>query len=348
MKYVYVGLLFLIISCIDPIVLTVPFDQVPTPVIDANLSSARSSIFLSWSTGFSNEKNTPITNAKIIIWDEQTSDTLIFSESTDGKYNIFQIPADGYFKAGHSYLLRIELEDGRIIQSKEQLYLGNVNNKSRPGHRVINRTRVRPYDDKIITEPNIEVIMETEPEINEDERLFFRYSVTPRWLIIPPKGDGYCTVSDFPLSLLSIGEQKLEASTISIAYMPIDFKMDNGIEFYIDEYSMNRNAYNYWKAVKEQIDYQGTAFETPPVNAKSNLYFLNQDEETEVLGFFSVESRTRYQYNITKDRIPKHTTLRDLCRFENLEDICVNCTSWRERRLSLQKYKTLAEIRWLE
>lgn len=340
-----VCLVFIIgISCIDPIKIEVPSEEDPIPVVDANLSSIYSQIRLSWSKGFSNERNPPIMGAEVFV-SSNTGDTLFYRESSEGSYENRVLVSD-FFVRGQVYNLQVTLPDGRIIVSDDQVYGGITKTGSVPNFRIKTKTRVRPYDDKIVSEPGLEIFMETAP-ISNNNKLYFRYVVRAEWLMITPYPNNprgnYCIISDYPLTLLSLGIQKPETNNNTIAFMPADFKMDNGVSFIIEEYIINQPTYEYWKGVKEQIDYQGTPFETPPVNTKNNLQFKSGEDE--VLGFFSVESRVNHFYFVPKSDIPEHETLRELCGIGSLLRICSDCSEWRERRQSLFIYNARPE-RW--
>jgi len=96
----------------------------------------------------------------------------------------------------------------------------------------------------------------------------------------------------------------------------------------VSQYSIDKDAYTFWKAFEDQISEDNFLFSTQPSNIKSNVKNINNPDET-ILGYFTVGSRTQKRIFVENPR--------EGFRYEK----CYIITDWSELKRSLPWYFTM-------
>lgn len=319
-------------SCVDRIDLTLD-EPVIIPVVDGFITDeyGLGSLRLSYTIQYSNEKDVPIENAVVTITDDQ-GNVESLKHRSEGRYSKW-----GGIQAqqGRSYKLRIELPDGSILVSDFQKLPKSQETCSLSYQETI-KTEIRRYDEKLVNSEGIDLIA-TIDNVKIRGGAYYMFEVYPTWLLISPLATDpdlkYCYFHDNNTIDISVAEEKPEAYDYPIEFYPYDIRFDNGISFQVVQYSISKESYEFWQKVKKQIEYDGSIFSTPPVNAGSNVKYLN-NPNGEVSGFFGVYSASYSRIFVSRDLYDKDKIIRDHCYFEGLgkPDYCYRCTEWREWR----------------
>lgn len=102
-----------------------------------------------------------------------------------------------------------------------------------------------------------------------------------------------CWVMDFDLSPIQIGSDQFFngrfMEDVQIFSAPIDRKYDRGYYAEIQQYSLSKEAYDYWNAIETQTGNNGTIFETNNYQIRGNLH-SPEDPKALVLGYFGASA----------------------------------------------------------
>jgi hypothetical protein len=89
---------------------------------------------------------------------------------------------------------------------------------------------------------------------------------------------------------------------VEIAKIPYDSK--DPYFMIIEQRSLTREAYTFWKTVSEQINNSGGIFDKPPVTVRGNCFNLNDNKE-QVLGFFGASAIRSRSIHFKRDKVGK-------------------------------------------
>lgn len=101
-----------------------------------------------------------------------------------------------------------------------------------------------------------------------------------------------CWVKHFDEGFLSIGSDELyngESWDFMVYQVPIDRKFNIGYSGAIKQYSLTKEAFEYWTAIQKQIGNTGTIFETSNYQIRGNIRSLTDPTEA-VLGYFGASA----------------------------------------------------------
>ena len=106
-----------------------------------------------------------------------------------------------------------------------------------------------------------------------------------------PKAD--CWAKGFDHEFLKVSNDLLfdgsELKDYTIFATDIDRKFDIGYSALVVQYSLSKEAYEYWEAIKNQIGNNGTIFETSNYQIRGNLSAVDDPDEL-VLGYFGASA----------------------------------------------------------
>lgn len=107
---------------------------------------------------------------------------------------------------------------------------------------------------------------------------------------------------------------------------------------HIRQFRISEEEYNYWTAVDQLINIDGTLFDPPPASIKGNLANVN-DPDDQVFGYFSVVSQSsrRYFINVTDQGFIADTYCSPFTFRENPVE-CADCTLLANSTLSKPNY----------
>ncbi len=102
----------------------------------------------------------------------------------------------------------------------------------------------------------------------------------------------------------------------------IDHTFEERHYFNINQYSLNREAFEYWQQVSQMVNQTGSIFDIPPAPIRGNLHNPDNPDEL-VLGFFEACQLNTSRFFIVKSMLPLFPA--DPCIVQPA--ICDNCKS---------------------
>lgn len=102
-----------------------------------------------------------------------------------------------------------------------------------------------------------------------------------------------CWITTSDIEFLKVENDLLfngrEMKKYKVFSVELDNKFNIGYDAEIRQFSLTKRAYNYWKAIQEQIGNNGSIFETSNYHIKGNIY-AEGDKNADVLGYFSASA----------------------------------------------------------
>lgn len=335
-------------SCIDPITLKVESEE-GAIVVDGGIINTDGpyvvNLFRSVGVYSDLEKRPPVTGAVVYIIDEEGTKHKL----RDNVAGIFV--SDPSFKAeiGKAYYLRIEAFDKKIYESKPDVLkpiddISNVyfefedkvdtdptNPENNAGFNVYVDANIASGADYVRWSWNGVYETQTFPEkhtIRIDGNIFpdpppcSGYQVLNG--VVTNVGPCYCCscwVSEYSRSP-EVGDVKFYGGKVSkykIAYIPATRELFlNKYRIEIEQSSISKEVYDYWKLVKIQKEGGSSLFQPTSAKIKGNLTCIN-DPTAEIFGLFTVSSVKKKSIFIDKKDIPYKLlpidTLKNDCRF---------------------------------
>lgn len=91
----------------------------------------------------------------------------------------------------------------------------------------------------------------------------------------------------------------------------------------VEQYSLTKNAFQFWKTVSEQVNNSGGIFDKPPVTIQGNV-FNTADSTEQVLGFFGASAVATKSIHFARNTIPKIPFGTPII-YQQLNVKCVSC-----------------------
>ncbi|GAA0879924.1 hypothetical protein GCM10009119_28930 [Algoriphagus jejuensis] len=98
--------------------------------------------------------------------------------------------------------------------------------------------------------------------------------------------------------------------------------------FNVRQLSISKDAYEYWRRVREIVNNTGSVFDTPPAPIKGNMYSVNDPDEV-VLGYFEVSKAKMTRIYTTLADVPYY--LEKICEYQpgkardQYDPTCLTC-----------------------
>ena len=123
------------------------------------------------------------------------------------------------------------------------------------------------------------------------------------WASQPDFSEVYsCWVTKTDLELLNISNDfvfnGLEVKNKEVYSVELDRKFNYGYSGEVEQYSLTKDAYKFWAAIREQIGNGGTIFETANYQIRGNIYSDENPGEL-VLGYFGASAVTTERIFVT-------------------------------------------------
>ena len=110
---------------------------------------------------------------------------------------------------------------------------------------------------------------------------------------LAPADQQWCWVTAYDRETLVIEDDFVingeNITSMRVQSIELDQKLQHGYSIRVDQQSLSEQAYEYWLAIKEQIENGGTIFETPNYQITGNVYSENNPEQL-VLGYFGASA----------------------------------------------------------
>jgi hypothetical protein len=230
---------------------------------------------LSRSYRYSETEGLPEQNAIVLIKDNLGNATSLL-EIAPGIYKT----TDQYFRGiiGRQYQLYIQTDDMQVWES-EYVELKKVPEIER----IYAEFEERPA--QLGTEEGFQIYIDTQDPDNNTK--YYRYN-----FVTTSENMQSDIIRRFPVHFVSTASNRL-----SIRYSIL-----------ITQYSMSREAYVYWKQVKDVNQELGTIFDKQPAQIRGNIYNVN-NPETPVIGFFEATCADSARLFITRSELPSDAVL---------------------------------------
>lgn len=167
-----------------------------------------------------------------------------------------------------------------------------------------------------------------------DEAYFWDLTFFPNPFNTPPP---LCVVFGFPEPerITLVNGDQLNApgakTTQILAKKLVDQSFLSRHYFNVRQLSISKNAYEYWRRVRELVNNSGSVFDTPPAPIKGNLYSVHDPDEL-VLGYFEVSKAKLTRIYSTLADVPFF--LEKVCAYEpgkardQYEPTCLSCNEF--------------------
>ena len=304
---IFLGIIILIISCIDQINLTLEDDQ-EFLVVDGSFSidGGPPIVELYYATGQRVQAKRQVSDAEIKLME---NDQLrgIFTEVREGNYQIEDREIIG--TVGKSYHIEIKLATGGIYRSTPEIMPPKIRGDSV----FFDFTLIEePTSVGVISRPSIQAFVATPLPQNTD----------PYWLKWETK-----TIYSFPEAICSpiapppvicyiLAEESeqqinlLNGTDLGTNYLPkwkvfeklippSDLEYRGRHYFLVNQQSITKNAFDYWTKINRIANQSGSIFDAPPAAVPGNISNANNPTEV-VLGYFELTNTDSLRAFVTK------------------------------------------------
>lgn len=256
---------------------------------------------ISYSSPVNYSEFKPFINCDVTVY-EDTGESESYVEVEPGVYQSHENGMHG--KIGHSYQLVVETPGGKVYQSdfqkiKEPIGIDTVYAKVEYQERLYERTDLAGYQFYLSTHKAS--IQENYFLWNMEET----YEYTADYPLVSTMENGVrqenidldtlyrCWKTDLVREIFA--ENTIGLTNPKITNHPLHFvgvnskRLQHRYSLLVKQYTLNKEAYTYWKSVREQLESDDFLYASQPYPVRSNLYNPDAPRET-VLGYFTVAS----------------------------------------------------------
>lgn len=300
-----IGLVF-ILGCIDPVKFNFS-EQVNHVVIQSTFNNKKGPQFVrvAKSSAFGTTYNLYVNNANVYITSVE-GEKYQFKFSASGKYfsdaNVAAIP-------GHTYTLHVEF-DGKAYESEavkmfeetkivkiDKLHFkfaqrlaivkGAKDKKVLPGYDILVDYK-DPAGEKSFYRWSFHRIYQVEAQPEN----YVEYSCRGCPRPAPKACCKHCWVTESDDILSTTDDWLRDGQNIknqAVMFIPFYQYMNKKMVLTIYQHVISEGAYNYFKALNNQVESTGSMFDAPPTELKGNVYNV-ADKTEKVIGFFEASS----------------------------------------------------------
>jgi len=308
--HIFVILLFIMNACIDPYYPDLDKYE-NTLVVDGLISTEPGPYFihLQYATTIYYSRFDPIENAAVFVTDN-LGNVENFVETEAGIYS--SISPDFQGIAGRSYQLTVTLSENKVYQSdweklseplgidsvyaELEIHLDPAYSYNLSGYQFYVNTKEAPSDSTFLLWR-----LQSTYEYNSDYKCYFVYvgKIEPF-----PKPDSLFTCwKTESVPEIIVGSTKSANNNQLIRY-PLHYVSGEDRELSIrysvlvNQYVVSETVYNYWKAVRDQNEIQGSLYTQQPYQIRGNMVNINNPDEA-VIGCFTAAgiAKKRVFYN---------------------------------------------------
>ena len=300
-KYFLILSLFVIAGCRQPFMPTIE-DYESSLVVDGMISNEPGpyTIRLSKSRPLGEDSIQPYTGCNVTLY-ENTGNSETLTETDEG---VYQTATDGIQgKVGNAYRITIETPDG-------ETYTSDFNQIRRPTgidtvYGEIEKHKLNTWPEGL---PGVQFYIDTKTAPDDSTYLLWKLSETYEYtadFMISAVYQDYEIQPFKPDSLYRCWHTQpirdiLVSQTTGLTHprlkrYPLNFvgtnnkKLTNRYSLLVKQYSINREAYEFWNSIQEQIAEESFFFSRQPYQIKGNVY--NRDNPDELVrGYFTVGS----------------------------------------------------------
>lgn len=306
-------------SCVDEIELDVPRGQTESLVVQGSFVLGDSpKVAVLVSRIFSFDGSSLLVKARTVeLVDEQgRTEPLNFVEEGVYEKTIDVNNSNLSIQTGMQFKIRIELFDGRIIESKLET-LRAVKANSEASLSLREKSFITQAQTDVLDRDRLVINLKSEiNNIQSDPQRFrwfvnatYRFKDNPQSFEIDGRESKYCYFSHtFKVEeqMLFDGfnfnqESTIYESEVFCGRLAESFYFDT-IYFNVIQESLSEDAYNYFYGIGETLKLSGGMFDPAAGKIKSNLFNVNDPDE-EVFGYFYVSEQASTNVLFTPDII---------------------------------------------
>lgn len=299
------GLFFISLSCKEPFEPDIN-ESVELISIDASLIKGRTIqyIAISRSTSINSFEYKAVSRCDVKIVDELGNE-FQFEEETNGSGLYTAEIDDNLLVNGRQYKLNFNTQEGEEYESEYQSIIESADVDSVYG---IQEDVYDTDEEKTVEAMQFYIDLKAPDtgsryyrwelsytyEYHSVYKINGIYDGDTTYLYSPPFDSIYtCWNTEKITQLFSSSTENLvqnEKKRIPLHYVPTKSrKLSVRYSLLIKQYALNENAYNYWNQKKNDMQESGGLYTNQPSQTKSNIYNINNREET-VLGYFWASS----------------------------------------------------------
>lgn len=236
-----------------------------------------------------NDLPRPLQGARVTLVDASQGRPWVYQETEPGKYELFD-----YLGTGSNSELYLEIRVGdRVYRSRPQKIPEAIGSDELSFS--FERTRLKDNPDA--AQVLIKTAVTLPDQVGDyylrwavDEAYFWDLTFFPNPFNTPPPP---CIVFGFPdperITLINgdLLNKPGGKSTQIVAKRLVDQSFLSRHYFTVRQLSISKNAYEYWRRVRELVNNTGSVFDSPPASIQGNLYNVTNPDEV-VLGYFEV------------------------------------------------------------
>jgi len=295
-------------SCIDPINLTLE-DKEEFLVVDGSFSADTGPhrLKLYFATGQRVKAQRPVSNAAITLFEESAVFGQ-YTETSPGNYELGNGSVAGG-SVGKSYHINIELENGASFQSQPDILPQRIQGDS---VFFTYAYKDEPTPAGLVRRPYVDVFTATPlPEQGSDYWLkwvvntMYSFPEVVCSPLGPPPDICYIRVDDDQQEI-----QLLDGNNVNASYLPewkvgekilppSDFEYRGKHYFLVNQQSITKDAYDYWRKINLIANQSGSIFDAPPAAVPGNVYNINDPNQV-VLGYFELSNTDSLRGFITE------------------------------------------------
>ena len=294
---------FFLISCIQE--LDVFFDSSPVLAVEGLVTDEPGTTYVKvlFTTAYNQRADLSEIEAGSVILYDNDNNTYDLRHSGNG---IFVVNEDFCGVVGKSYWLEITLGEGKVYRSAPETMIAVPE---------IEQTSIRREfeedlsgNDQVVNRDRI--IFSASFQDPENQENYYRWRYRSTYQVLAPLFDEYiapppnpwqepieptrdCWATDFDHEYLKIARDELFDGELVDRYdlfsIDVDFKVDIGYYSLIKQYSLTKEAFEFWSKIENQEGNNGTIFETSNYQIRGNVYNIADQEEL-VLGYFGASS----------------------------------------------------------
>jgi hypothetical protein len=279
----------------------------------------------------------PVSDARVWIIDETTSDSTRLSESatTVGLYKT----SDYIGVPGHAYHVATLFPDKTAYLSETDIM------PSIPGtvrsYYDFNRQQYTDLEGIVSEQPFLFAHVDAHLP-DTDEKYYLKWSVEEVFLLSPtdfpdPWGNipDPCFIVQYaePQRVVLYNGNNIHARTIEhllVAQRVVDWSFLEKHAFTVYQSSISLAAHDYWSKVDILANQSGSVFDQPPAALPGNVHAVEPGERA--LGYFYATAEVMDRFVVYRTDVPFPLTFPD-CQFDNersnYPDRCLDCTSVR-------------------
>lgn len=278
-----------------------------------------------------NDKPRPVSNARVTLQSPERGQMGQFVEVRPGTYEMRGKYAP---QEEMKFFVQIEIE-GKIYRSEVQQMPTTIGSDSLSFS--FERTRLEDNPDAA------QVVIRTEATLPNqlgdyylrwlvDEAFFWDLTFFPNPFNTPPPN---CIVFDFPdperIPLINgnLLNKPGGKANLVVAQRLVDQSFLSRHYFNVQQLSITKETYDYWRKVREVVNNTGSVFDSPPAAIRGNVYNV-ADEEEVVLGYFEVAKSKVTRIYTTRADVPYF--LEKVCEYipnkrrDQYEPTCLSCS----------------------